>query len=105
MINPIKISEFRETHGLSNRGFAKLRDRAQMTYSTKLTELHYQGIHNNNVILRPDLLEAFLPGGSMEVDKLEDGMNVRDLYERLARLEALLLPHQKELASWLEVEV
>ena len=98
MINPIKISDFRETHGLSNRGFAKLRDRAQLTYSMKLTELHYQGFHNNNVILRPDLLEEFLPGGSMEAEKLEEGMNVRDLYERIARLEAIIF-HQKELAS------
>jgi len=97
-IHTIKISEFKAIHGLSGRAFSRLRERAQGEYpGEKLTELHYQRIHNNNVVLRPDLLEAFLPPNELvngDRTTAED-VNFSDLYARISKLEADALSQKK----------
>jgi len=97
-VQPIRISEFRSAHGLSNRAFSRMREKAQIRHpGVQLTELHHRRVHNNNVILRPDLFEDFLP-----LEDLSDGdrptaeeVNLNDLYARISKLEADALSQKK----------
>ena len=103
-IRPIKISDFRAIHRLSIRTFSRMREKVQRKFpDVQVTELHYRRIHNNNVVLRPDLFKEFLPFGDLTEDAIAapiaaaDAIGSGDLYARIARLEAEVLSQREAL--------
>jgi len=82
---PITISDFRALHNLSTGRFARLRAKAEkLNPGVKMTSSHHKGIHNYNVLTRPDILEALLP----PLKDVKDRVSLNDLYAKIARLEA-----------------
>jgi len=79
------ISDFRALHNLSTVKFARLRVKAErLNPGVKMASHHHEGIHNYNVLLRADLLEALLP----PLKNVEDRVSLNDLYVKIAKLEA-----------------
>jgi len=104
-IQPIKISEFRSIHKLSERAFSQVRRFAQESFPlVKLTELHHEQRHNHNVVLRPDILQEFLPG--MVARKKPPSskppskkLDIQNLYFRIEELEKEAARQKEELTA------
>jgi len=102
-IQPIKISDFRAIHRLSIRTFSRMREKVQLKYpGVQITELYHLRIYNNNVVLRPDLFEEFLPLGNLSDGAIAtpapaEATDFGDLYNRIARLEAEVLSQREAL--------
>jgi len=92
MKEQIVISEFRKIHNISDVKFARLRAKAEkLNPGVVITRYHYEGRHNHNVLIRPDLIEAILPPPKY----VKEQVNLNDLYARIASLEAEMSTQKK----------
>jgi len=99
-IQPIKISDFRAIHGLSNRTFSRMRKMVQLKHpDVQVTEMYYLRIYNNNVVHRPDLFEEFLPLVSPRKKPPSSKLDVQNLYFRIEELEKEAARQKEELTA------